>query len=113
MKVLYRDTDTYYHQGNYPFTDPVNKFYPVQELGNLNPERLNIVEAAYIGHIDNKVIFKKMIDVKLDRIKVEIETVDDNFEELQVGNEVRFKQFLNIMKMNSKSPEMAMRVVIN
>ena len=72
-----------------------------------------VTEAAYIGHRGDKVILKKMKEVDLEQGKIEIETVDDNFEEISIGNDSRFQQFMKIMAHNPQSNEMSIRVMVN
>lgn len=86
MKTLYKDVDNLVVLGYYPFTNPTNQKITAKELGNLNPQRLLTVEAAYIGHMENDIIIKKMKEIQMQPGKVEIETKDDNFEKLPIGN---------------------------
>ncbi len=65
FKVLFTDNETYIDQGQFPFTDPTGKLAKFSELTSKNVERLKTAEAAYIGHIGNKLVVKKMQEVKL------------------------------------------------
>jgi hypothetical protein len=65
MKVLYKDIENLLVLGYYPFTDPLTEEMSDKELGNLNPQRLSVVEAAYIGHTENDVIIKKIKDIQM------------------------------------------------
>jgi hypothetical protein len=42
-----------------------------------------------------------------------VETIDDNFEVIDVGNIERFHQFLKIQKFNPHSQQMSIRVIID
>jgi hypothetical protein len=65
MKVLYKDIENLVVLGYYPFTDPLTEKMTAKELGNLNPQRLSVVEAAYIGHTENDVVIKKMKEIQI------------------------------------------------
>lgn len=79
IKVLFKDDEHYQLQGEYPFTDPQIKMETTLELNKLNAKRIVKTEAAYIGHYEDKVVFKKLHGVKLGNDGNEFETVDDHF----------------------------------
>jgi hypothetical protein len=59
---LFTDDNTFVDQGEYPFTDPSGKQRLFSEISG---KRLKITEAAYIGHVEDNLIIKKMDGVKL------------------------------------------------
>lgn len=73
VKVLYRDEQALLSQGNYPFTIPQGTIELSKTLGDKNPQRLTITEAAYIGHKDNTLYVMKMKDVPLETGKLELD----------------------------------------
>lgn len=74
----------------------------------------------YIGHFNEgkegkeevRLVVKKMGQVKVDLETSEVETEDDHFEVLNIGNEERFKQFLKIQMCNKNSLQTSIRVII-
>lgn len=54
-----------------------------------------------------------MKDINLEAGKIEIQTIDDNFEKLPIGNFHRFNQFIAIMAQNPKANEMSIRVLVD
>lgn len=61
-------------QGVAPFTEPSGQ---VRKFAELNARRLKVTEAAYIGHVGEELIIKKMEGVKLGENGTEFETVND------------------------------------
>ncbi len=56
-KILFITDDTYVDQGVYPFTQPEGK---IKNFNDLNAKRMKVTEAAYIGHVNDELIIKKM-----------------------------------------------------
>ena len=72
-----------------------------------------MTEAAYIGHKDKSLIIKKMSGIQIGNEQHEIDTVDDNFESIEIDNTARFEQFMKVMKNNPRAAEMSIRVIID
>ena len=83
------------------------------DLNKVNAKRINKVEGAYIGHYDDKIVLKKLSDIKLGGQGSEFDTKDDNFEVLPVGNKQRFDQFMKILGTKAKAAQMSMRVIVD
>ena len=83
-----------------------------KELQNESVKRVHITEAAYIGHHGNRLVVKKMDGVKLGSDGGDFETVNDDFEYIDIENEHRFKQFMKLMSLNKNSINMSIRVII-
>ena len=59
------------------------------------------------------VIVKKMEGVKVAVEGKEFETVDDNFEIIEMGNPERFEQFTKILGISERTLQMSIRVIID
>lgn len=83
VKILFINDESFIDQGEYPFTDPSGK---ERKFSEINGKRLKITEAAYIGHVNDDLIIKKMEGVTLGQDGLEVETVDDKFEVIKLSN---------------------------
>jgi hypothetical protein len=76
-----------------------------------------VTEAVYVGHLEKEgrpeIIIKRMNEAKVSLHTFEVETIDDNFEVIDVGNMERFLQFLKVQKFNPHSHQMSIRVIID
>lgn len=61
-KILFLSDDTFIDQGVFPFTEPSGN---IRKFSELNAKRVKVTEAAYIGHINDELIIKKIEGVKL------------------------------------------------
>lgn len=61
---------------------------PFKEIGAV--ERMVVTEAVYVGHLEREgkieLIIKRMNEAKVSLDTFEVETIDDNFEIIDVGN---------------------------
>lgn len=113
MKVLYKDENIYMNMGYYPFTDPLDAIENTSTISANNMHRVLKTEAAYIGHVGDELVIKKMIEVKLGGDGDEFDTIGDNFESIKIGNNERFQQFLRILKTHPKAMQISIRVIID
>ena len=60
MKVLFKDENTYMILGYYPFTDPKDDIEKTTVLSGKNVLKVVKTEAAYIGHVGDQIVIKKM-----------------------------------------------------
>ena len=54
-----------------------------------------------------------MSGIQIGNEQHEIDTVDDNFESIEIDNTARFEQFMKVMKNNPRAAEMSIRVIID
>jgi hypothetical protein len=113
MKVLFKDEDEYMVNSYYPFTDPRDDIEKCSELVARHLLKVVKVEAVYIGHLENQLVVKKMVEVKVGKDGNEFDTVDDNLELIPLENKERFEQFLRILKEHPQAMQIAIRVIID
>lgn len=65
--------------GYFPFTDPLADIENAENLSTKNLRKVIKTEAAYIGHIGDQLVVKKMAEVKLGGDGTEFDTIGDNF----------------------------------
>lgn len=87
MKILFKDETKYMVQGYYPFTDPMSEIEDAETLSTKNLRKVIKTEAAYIGHVGDQLVIKKITQVKLGGDGTEFDTVGDNFETIKISNQ--------------------------
>lgn len=65
MKVLFKDEEKYMVCSYFPFIDPKDDIEKVADMPAKKLEKVIKTEAAYIGHFDDQIVVKKMLEVKL------------------------------------------------